>query len=72
MASRPQVLELTGASPAAADAARRERARFVAEVAKGGVVHHLYPPRKGWVRLEPGSAGDAVSLPARWGGSSAT
>ena len=62
MGSRPEVLEL-GAPPAtaAADLAR-ERARFEAQLARGGVVNHLYPPQKGWIRLDPSASGGALSL----------
>ena len=59
---RPEVLEVLAVPPTAADDVKRERARFDAQLAKGGVVSHLYPPQKGWVRLDPGSAPANVSL----------
>jgi hypothetical protein len=62
MASRPEVLEVGATSPDAAPRIARERARFEAQIARGGAVHHLYPPRKGWVRLDPAAAPPSVSL----------
>ena len=62
IASRPEVLEIGAVPPTAADDIVRERARFDAQLAKGGVVNHLYPPQKGWVRLDPASAPTTVSL----------
>jgi hypothetical protein len=62
MASRPEVLEVGTVPSAAADDLRRERTRFEAQLAKGGVVQHLYPPQKGWVRVDPGSAPSTMSL----------
>ena len=62
MASRPEVLEVgTVPEPAAADV-RRERVRFETQLAKGGTVNHLYPPQKGWVRIDPQAAPPSVSL----------
>jgi hypothetical protein len=62
MASRPEVLDV-GVTPLSrvADVAR-ERPRFDAQLAKGGVVNHLYPPQKGWVRLDPSVGLAAISL----------
>ncbi len=62
MASRPEVLEVGTLPAAAAGDLRRERTRFESQLAKGGVVRHLYPPQKGWVRVDPGSAPPMVSL----------
>ena len=62
MASRPEVLEIGAVPPAAAEDVMRERARFDAQLAKGGVVTYLYPPHKGWVRLDPASDAATVSL----------
>ena len=62
MTSRPEVLEVGAVSPEAAESMQRERARFDAQLAKVGVVSHLYPPQKGWVRVDPGSAPPAISL----------
>jgi hypothetical protein len=62
MASRPEVLDVGSVPPIPSDEAVRERARFDAQLARGGFVNHLYPPQKGWVRLDPGSAPPSVSL----------
>jgi hypothetical protein len=62
MASRPEVLEVGTVSEATADDAARARARFEEQLAKGGFVNHLYPPQKGWVRVDPASAPTSVSL----------
>lgn len=62
MACRPEVLEVGAVPATAADDLMRERARFDAQLAKGGVVNHLYPPQKGWVRLDPASAPSTLSL----------
>jgi hypothetical protein len=62
MASRPEVLEVSSVPVTASADIARERARFDEQLAKGGVVNHLYPPQKGWVRLDPASAPSTVSL----------
>jgi hypothetical protein len=62
MACRPEVLEAPAPAGAAADDLRRERQRFEAQLARGGAVNYLYPPQKGWVRIEPHAAPAAVSL----------
>jgi len=60
-AHRPEVLDV-GARPAPIwDLVARDRARRDAAAA-GGPIQYLYPPEKGWVRLEPGAANDPVSL----------
>lgn len=62
MASRPEVLDVPPIAEHTADEMGRERARFDAQIARGGVVNHLYPPQKAWVRLDPGQAPRSVSL----------
>ena len=62
MSSRPEVLEISSPAAASSPDLLRERTRFDAQLAKGGIVNHLYPPQKGWVRLDPASAPPAVSL----------
>jgi hypothetical protein len=62
MATKPEVLEVGTVSETTAHDAARARARFEAQLAKGGFVKHLYPPQKGWVRVDPGSAPSFVSL----------
>lgn len=62
MATRPEVLEVGVVPAAAGDDLLRQRARFDAQLARGGIVNHMYPPQKGWVRLDPSSAPRTVSL----------
>ena len=61
MAYRPEVLDL-GAPPsplcALVESERRRRQPF----ATGEPITHLYPPDKGWVRLDPAARFDAISL----------
>ena len=61
MARRPEVLAV-GARPAELwDLADRERRRRAA-AAGVGPTSYLYPPEKGWVRLDPGASADPISL----------
>jgi hypothetical protein len=62
MASRPEVLDVGVVPPTAADDLKRQRTRFEGQLAKGGIVQHLYPPQKGWVRVDPASAPPTMSL----------
>ena len=62
MASRPEVLEVSSVPATASADIVRERARFDEQLGKGGVINHLYPPQKGWVRLDPAAAPSTVSL----------
>lgn len=62
LACRPEVLDVAPVSSASAEALARERSRFDAQLARGGAIHHLYPPQKGWVRLDPAQAPPSVSL----------
>jgi hypothetical protein len=62
MATRPEVLEVGAVDETTAGEAGVARARFEALIARGGVVNHLYPPEKGWVRVDPASAPSTVSL----------
>lgn len=61
-AGRPAVLEAHAPAREVLEAVRREHARFDAQMARGGPIGHLYPPQKGWVRLDPGCQLPAVSL----------
>ena len=62
MADRPEVLDV-GAPPAAVfDLVGHEQQRQRAAFQAGGAAGHLYPPNKGWVRLDPGARLDNVSL----------
>jgi hypothetical protein len=73
MADRPEVLDLGAPSPPAFDLVGYEQTRrntaFEASPGRGGApregserVGYLYPPNKGWVRLDPGARLDTVSL----------
>jgi len=62
MAHRPEVLDI-GAPPAPLCAlVGREQQRRQTSLAAGGPVDYLYPPDKGWVRLDPGTRLDHISL----------
>jgi len=61
MAYRPEVLDVGAPPPHALGAVARERARRE-EQARTGSVNYLYPPDKGWVRLDPASPLETVSL----------
>jgi len=61
MAYRPEVLDVGAPSPLPLDAVARERARLE-EQARGASLNHLYPPDKGWVRLDPLCPLTSVSL----------
>lgn len=62
MACKPEVLEVGVVPEPKTDDVLRERSRFDAQLTKGGVVNHLYPPQKGWVRLDPASTFSTISL----------
>jgi hypothetical protein len=62
LAHRPEVLDVRPISSATSAALAREQKRFDAQMGSGGAVHHLYPPGKGWVRLDPAQAPASVSL----------
>jgi hypothetical protein len=62
MSSRPEVLEVGPVPESAAFDVARTRARFESQIAKGGYVNHLYPPQKGWVRVDPSASAAPMSL----------
>jgi hypothetical protein len=62
VASRPEVLEVGIVPETAVADIQRERVRFDAQLAKGGLINHLYPPQKGWVRVDSASAPTSISL----------
>jgi len=62
MAHRPAVLDIGSPAPATQDVLTHERRRRDAATQKDVPVSYLYPPDKGWVRLEPGQSLDSVSL----------
>jgi hypothetical protein len=62
MAHRPAVLDLGNPAPATQDVLTHERRRRETLTQKNAPVSYLYPPDKGWVRLDPGQSLDSVSL----------
>ena len=62
MAHRPAVLDIGNPAPATHDVLTHERRHREAMPQKNGPVSYLYPPDKGWVRLDPGQSLDSVSL----------
>jgi hypothetical protein len=59
---RPEVLGIGAPSPPIEALVDEQRARREALFSRGGPVNHLYPPDKGWVRLDPGTRFSSVSL----------
>ena len=62
MAHRPAVLDIGNPAPATQDVLAHERRHREAMTQKNRPVSYLYPPDKGWVRLDPGQSLDSVSL----------
>ncbi|MBI4520665.1 MAG: HEAT repeat domain-containing protein [Gemmatimonadetes bacterium] len=62
MAPRPEVFSLGARSAFLHDLAARERERRGVPGAGAGPATHLYPRDKGWIRLDPTSTLDTVSL----------
>jgi hypothetical protein len=62
MAHRPAVLDIGNPAPATHDVLTHERRHREAMTQKNAPVSYLYPPDKGWVRLDPGQSLDSVSL----------
>jgi hypothetical protein len=61
MAHRPEVLDLgLPAEPLRAVVGREQQRRKAAPVS--GPVDYLYPPEKGWVRLDPAASLESISL----------
>lgn len=58
---RPEVLDLGATPPEVRTLLERERARQSA-AAPAGPAQHLYPPDKGWIRVDPASAEATISL----------
>ncbi len=61
-AYRPQVLEISAPSAPIAGLIEQQRARRAELLASGGPIDHLYPPDKGWVRVDPTARFEQVSL----------
>lgn len=62
MAHRPAVLEVGNPAAATKDVLTHERRRRETLIQKDAPISYLYPPDKGWVRLDPGQSLDTVSL----------
>jgi hypothetical protein len=61
-AYRPEVLQVGAPPEPVASLVDQQRERRDELFAEGGIVDHLYPPDKGWVRLDPSSPLPNVSL----------
>src|SRR6185436_3880048 len=61
LAQRPEMLEVGTPPPSRSDLVARERRRQ-ALIAAAGPASYLYPPDKGWVRLDPSAIFDTISL----------
>lgn len=59
---RPEVFEIGGDAGTVSGIVHREHVRHAALSATGAAVHHLYPPDRGWVRVDPTSTFSSVSL----------
>lgn len=58
---RPEVLEIGAPPPAVQTLVDRERTRQ-SSLGAGAPAQHLYPPDKGWVRVDPAIAYESISL----------
>ncbi len=61
-AYRPQVLEISAPSGPISSLIEHQRAKREELFATGGPIDHLYPPDKGWIRVDPGARFEQVSL----------
>lgn len=61
-AHRPQVLAVAAPAPAVSTLIAHQRVVRDQLLAAGGPVDHLYPPDKGWVRVDPTTRFEQVSL----------
>ena len=59
---RPEVLAVPAVAEPVQELIGRERARRDELLSGGGPVNHLYPPDKGWVRVDPSTPLGTVSL----------
>jgi hypothetical protein len=62
MAPRPEVFAVAPPSAPVYDLVAHEQKRQQSNLAGGGPVDYLYPPDKGWIRLDPSTRLDSVSL----------
>jgi hypothetical protein len=61
-AHRPEVLEIGALGPPVRQLVDHERQRRQTLFTAGGPVQHLYPPDKGWVRVDPSADYESFSL----------
>jgi hypothetical protein len=61
-AYRPQVLEVAAPAGPVSTLIAHQRAKREELFAAGGPIDHLYPPDKGWVRVDPTARFEQVSL----------
>ena len=61
-AYRPQVLEVAAPAGTVSTLIAHQRAKREELFAAGGPIDHLYPPDKGWVRVDPTARFEQVSL----------
>jgi hypothetical protein len=62
MVVRPEVLQVGTPTATASELVNHERFRRQEQALAGGHLHHLYPPDKGWVRIDPTVGLESVSL----------
>jgi hypothetical protein len=62
MAHRPAVLDVGNPAATTQDVLTHERQRRETLTQKDAPISYLYPPDKGWVRLDPGQSLDTISL----------
>jgi hypothetical protein len=62
LAQRPEMLDIGTPLASRSQLVTRERHRRQALLAAAGPASYLYPPDKGWVRLDPSSIFDTISL----------
>jgi hypothetical protein len=62
MAHRPEVLDVGTPAAPVCELVSHERLRQQEQALSGGPVRHLYPPDKGWVRMDPTVPIESVSL----------
>jgi HEAT repeats len=60
---RPEVVELVKDTGPVYEQVRRDWLRHAAAAPTSQPVHHLYPPDRGWIRVDPTSTINSVSLP---------
>ena len=62
MAPRPEVLDVGAPAAPLFDLVAHEQLRHQTWFTAGAPISYLYPPDKGWVRLDPGTSLDRISL----------